>query len=81
MLHQDLPTISARPVDGANRWVMPVLGAAALLSAAIVFLMFGAIAAAVLAAPWLIEWAITRKPPVPVNLPRLVRPQIGRLQP
>lgn len=39
------------------------------------------IAAAVLAAPWLIEWAITRKPPVPVNLPRFVRPQIGRLQP
>lgn len=37
--------------------------------------------AAVLAAPWLIEWAITRKPPMPVNLPRFVRPQIGRLQP
>lgn len=37
------------------------------------------LAAAILAAPWLIEWAVTRRPPVPVNLPHFVRPQIGRL--
>ena len=39
------------------------------------------ITAGILAAPWLVEWAVTRKPPVPVNLPRFVRPQIGRLHP
>ena len=50
MLHQDLPSIPARPIDGANRWVVPALGGAALLSVAIVFFLLGWIAAAVLAA-------------------------------
>ena len=50
MLHQDLPSIPARPIDGANRWVVPALGGAALLSVAIVFVLLGWIAAAGLAA-------------------------------
>jgi two-component system, cell cycle sensor histidine kinase and response regulator CckA len=50
MLHQDLPTISARPIDSSSRWVVPALGAAALLSAAIIYFLFGAIPAAVLTA-------------------------------
>ena len=37
--------------------------------------------AALLAAPWVVEWLITRRPPVPANLPRFVRPTTGRLNP
>ena len=50
MLHQDLPTISAHPVDGVGRWVIASASMAALISAAIVYFLFGPIAAGVLAA-------------------------------
>src|SRR4051812_40444481 len=41
MLHQELPTISARPLDGNGRWLLPSLGAAAALSLGLIWLQFG----------------------------------------
>ena len=49
MLHQELPAIASRPLDG-ERWLLPSLGGAALLSALAVWWLFGPIAAGVLVA-------------------------------
>jgi two-component system, cell cycle sensor histidine kinase and response regulator CckA len=49
MLHQELPAIASRPLDG-ERWLLPALGGAALLSALAVWWLFGPIAAGVLVA-------------------------------
>ena len=49
MLHEELPSIVSRPLDG-ERWLLPTLGGAAVLSALAVWWLFGPIAAAVLAA-------------------------------
>jgi len=49
MLHEELPSIVSRPLDG-ERWLLPALGGAAVLSALAVWWLFGPIAAAVLAA-------------------------------
>ena len=47
MLHQELPAIASRPLDG-ERWLLPALGGAALLSALAVWWLFGPVAAGVL---------------------------------
>src|SRR6188472_3659131 len=49
MLHQELPAIADRPLDG-DRWLLPALAAAAALSAAAVWFLFGPIPAMVLVA-------------------------------
>jgi two-component system cell cycle sensor histidine kinase/response regulator CckA len=49
MLHQELPVIASRPLDG-ERWLLPSLGGAALLSALAVWWLFGPVAAGVLVA-------------------------------
>ena len=49
MLHQELPAIASRPLDG-ERWLLPALGGAALLSAVAVWWLFGAVPALILAA-------------------------------
>ena len=49
MLHQELPAIASRPLDG-ERWLLPSLSGAALLSAMAVWWLFGPIAAGVLVA-------------------------------
>ena len=41
MLHQELPEITARPLDGGSRWLLPALGGAAFLSLGLVWLLFG----------------------------------------
>ena len=48
MLHQELPSIADRPLDGGGRWLLPGLAGAALLSIAAVWLALGAGSAAVL---------------------------------
>ena len=50
MLHQELPTISARPLDGNGRWLLPALGAAAAVSLGLIWLQFGIIPTLVLTA-------------------------------
>jgi two-component system cell cycle sensor histidine kinase/response regulator CckA len=47
MLHQELPVIASRPLDG-ERWLLPSLGGAAFLSALAVWWLFGPVAAGVL---------------------------------
>jgi two-component system cell cycle sensor histidine kinase/response regulator CckA len=47
MLHQELPAIASRPLDG-ERWLLPGLGGAALLSALAVWWLFGLVPALVL---------------------------------
>ena len=47
MLHQELPAIASRPLDG-ERWLLPSLGGAALLSALAVWWLFGLVPALVL---------------------------------
>lgn len=49
MLHQELPAIASRPLDG-ERWLLPALGGAALLSALAVWWLFGPVPAGVLVA-------------------------------
>ena len=49
MLHEELPAIVSRPLEG-ERWLLPALGGAAALSALAVWWLFGPIAAAVLVA-------------------------------
>ena len=41
MLHQELPSISAQPLNGKGRWLLPGLGAAAGLSLFLIWLHFG----------------------------------------
>ena len=41
MLHQDLPPIESTPLDGWERWLAPVLAAAAGLTAAVLLLLLG----------------------------------------
>lgn len=48
MLHQELPAIAVRPWHG-ERWLLPALGGAALLSALAIWWLFGPIPALVLA--------------------------------
>jgi two-component system cell cycle sensor histidine kinase/response regulator CckA len=48
MLHQELPAIASRPLDG-ERWLLPALAGAALLSAVAVWWLLGPIAAGALA--------------------------------
>ncbi|HJR83357.1 MAG TPA: response regulator [Sphingomicrobium sp.] len=47
MLHQELPAIASRPLDG-ERWLLPGLGGAALLSALAVWWLFGLVPALIL---------------------------------
>ena len=49
MLHQELPAIASRPLDG-ERWLLPALGGAAALSAFAVWWLFGPLSALVLIA-------------------------------
>ncbi|NUS99815.1 MAG: response regulator [Sphingomonas sp.] len=49
MLHQELPEITARPLDRGGRWLLPVLGVAALLSLGLAWLLFGTAPTLVLA--------------------------------
>ena len=49
MLHQELPAIADRPLDGGGRWLLPGLGGAAVLSLAAIWLLVGPIPALVLA--------------------------------
>ncbi|GAA4741361.1 hypothetical protein GCM10023264_02990 [Sphingomonas daechungensis] len=49
MLHQELPPIADRPLDGGGRWLLPGLGAAAVLSVAAIYFSVGPIPALVLA--------------------------------
>ena len=49
MLHQELPPIASRPLDGGGRWLLPALGGAAVLSLAALWLLFGPVPALVLA--------------------------------
>jgi two-component system cell cycle sensor histidine kinase/response regulator CckA len=48
MLHQELPAIAVRPWHG-ERWLLPALGGAALLSALAIWWLFGPVPALVLA--------------------------------
>ena len=48
MLHQELPPIADRPLDGGGRWLLPGLGGAAVLSLAALWLLVGPIPALVL---------------------------------
>ena len=41
MLHQDLPPIESTPLDGWDRWLAPLLAAAAGLTAAVMLLLVG----------------------------------------
>jgi len=41
MLHQELPTIDSTPLDGWERWLVPVLAVAAGLTAALILLLIG----------------------------------------
>src|SRR5687768_7377138 len=49
MLHQELPSIADRPLDGGGRWLLPGLGGAAVLSLAALWFLVGPIPALVLA--------------------------------
>src|SRR5829696_455138 len=49
MLHQELPPIADRPLDGGGRWLLPGLGGAAVLSLAALWLLVGPMPALVLA--------------------------------
>jgi len=49
MLHQELPAIAARPLDGGGRWLLPALGVAALVTLAAVYVLLGTTAALVAA--------------------------------
>jgi len=48
MLHQELPPIADRPLDGGGRWLLPGIGAAALLSLAALWLVAGPVTALLL---------------------------------
>ena len=41
MLHQELPEIAARPLDGGSRWLLPALGGAAFSASDSIWLLFG----------------------------------------
>src|SRR5918999_97587 len=49
MLHQELPPIADRPLDGGRRWLLPGLSGAAVLSLGVLWLLVGALPALVLA--------------------------------
>ena len=49
MLHQELPTIADRPLDGGGRWLLPGLGGAAVLSLGALWFLVGPAPALVLA--------------------------------
>ena len=49
MLHQELPAIADRPLDGGGRWLLPGLGGAAVLSLGAIWLLVGPVPALVLA--------------------------------
>jgi two-component system cell cycle sensor histidine kinase/response regulator CckA len=49
MLHQELPSIADRPLDGGGRWLLPGLGGAAVFSLAALWFLVGPIPALVLA--------------------------------
>jgi two-component system cell cycle sensor histidine kinase/response regulator CckA len=49
MLHQELPEIAARPLDGGERWLLPALRAGAVLTIAAFWLLYGQTAALVVA--------------------------------
>ena len=72
MLHQELPEIASSPLDGSERWLLPALGAAALLSIAAFWLLFGQTAALVvagLAAAGGIAGALALRPDAPAPPP------------
>lgn len=49
MLHQELPPIASRPLDGGSRWLLPGIGGAAVLSLAVLWFLVGPAPALVLA--------------------------------
>jgi two-component system, cell cycle sensor histidine kinase and response regulator CckA len=51
MLHQELPEIVDRPLDGSGRWLLPGIGAAAFLSLAALWFVAGPVPALVLGVP------------------------------
>jgi two-component system cell cycle sensor histidine kinase/response regulator CckA len=68
MLHQELPPIVDRPLDGDGRWLLPGIGAAAVLSLASLWFLVGPIPALVLGVPAIagavVGWRAFRQPPV-----------------
>jgi two-component system cell cycle sensor histidine kinase/response regulator CckA len=49
MLHQELPSIASRPLDGGSRWLLPGLGMAGILSLTALWLVVGPVPALILA--------------------------------
>lgn len=49
MLHQELPDVASRPLDGGERWLLPALCGGAVLTVAAFWFLFGAVAALVVA--------------------------------
>ena len=49
MLHQELPPIASRPLDGGSRWLLPAIGAAAVLSLVALWWLVGPLPALLMA--------------------------------
>ena len=49
MLHQELPPIASRPLDGGSRWLLPGIGAAAVLSLVALWWLVGPLPALLMA--------------------------------
>ena len=75
MLHQELPPIASRPLDGGSRWLLPGIGGAAVLSLAVLWFLVGpapALVLAGLAAAGAIAGGIALRQPAKVEGPEVL---------